>query len=112
MAERAKKVHWMGSAWTDLKAFPDAARREAGHQLFLVQCGQTPEDFKPMRGVGVGVYEIRIHTETEHRVFYIAKYPEAVYVLHEFEKRTRKTGRRDIQLARRRLAEVERTRSA
>lgn len=59
-----------------------------------------------MSGVGGGVYEIRIHTEAEYRVLYVAKYPEAVYVLHAFEKRTRKTERRDIDLARRRLTEV------
>ena len=59
-----------------------------------------------MPSIGGGVYEIRIHTSTEHRVFYIAKYAEAVYVLHAFEKRTRKTSPRDIELARRRLSEI------
>ena len=106
MAGSFKRVHWMGSAWADLKHFPDAARRDAGHQIFQVQRGDAPEDFKPMSGVRGGVYEIRIHTEAEYRVLYVAKYPEAVYVLHAFEKRTRKTERRDIELARRRLAEV------
>ena len=89
-----------------LEIFPDAARSEAGHELFLVQCGQVPRDFKPMSGIGGGVYEIRVHEAGEHRVFYIAKFPEAVYVLHAFEKRTRKTTRRDIEIGRRRFAEV------
>jgi phage-related protein len=89
-----------------LKRFPEAARREAGHQLFLVQGRGVPEDFKPMSGIGAGVYEIRIHEEGEHRVFYVAKFNEAVYVLHAFEKRTPKTSRHDLQLARRRYAEV------
>jgi phage-related protein len=56
-----------------------------------------------MPSVGAGVQEIRIHTETEHRVFYIAKLPEAIYVLHAFEKRARRTPQRDLDLARSRL---------
>ena len=56
-----------------------------------------------MPRIGTGVQEIRVHTELEHRVFYIAKFPEAIYVLHAFEKRTRKTPKRDLELARNRL---------
>jgi len=52
--------------------------------------------------VGQGVREIRIHTGMEHRLCYIAKFGEAVYVLHAFEKRTRKTSRHDIAVAQRR----------
>ena len=53
-----------------------------------------------MPTVGAGVQEIRIHTGLEHRVFYVAKFTEGVYVLHAFEKRTRKTPKRDLELAR------------
>jgi len=53
-----------------------------------------------MPSVGPGVREIRIHTGLEHRVFYLAKFMEGVYVLHAFEKRTRKTPKRDLELAR------------
>ncbi len=56
-----------------------------------------------MPSVGPGVQEIRIHTGTEHRVFYIAKFAKAVYVLHAFEKRTRRTSRDDLDLARHRF---------
>lgn len=56
--------------------------------------------------VGPGVVEIRVHTEVEHRVFYVAKFEEAVYVLHAFEKRTRKTSVSDIALAQKRFAEL------
>ena len=85
MAEVLKPLQWVGSAHDDLVAFPDAARNDAGYQLFQVQRGDDPDDFKPMKGIGRGVYEIRIHTQTEHRVFYVAKFAEAVYVLHAFE---------------------------
>jgi phage-related protein len=56
---------------------------------------------------GAGVYEIRLHTAVEHRLFYIAKFAEGVYVLHAFEKRTRQTTRADIDLARHRLSELQ-----
>ena len=101
-----KPVAWVGSSLEDLTAFPDDARREAGYQLRRVQQGLTPDDWKPMTTVGVGVYEIRIHTAVEHRVFYVAKFAEAVYVLHAFEKRTRQTRQADTDLARKRLADV------
>ena len=52
-----------------------------------------------MTTVGPGVQEIRIHTGLEHRVFYVAKFTEGVYVLHAFEKRTRKTPKPDLELA-------------
>jgi phage-related protein len=107
-----KPLRWSGTAWADLKAFPDEARREAGHQLFRLQCGLTPDDFKPMPSVGGGVYEIRVRQKGAYRVFYIAKYPEAVHVLHAFEKRSQKTDRRDIAIAQQRLARIERDRRA
>jgi phage-related protein len=64
-----------------------------------------------MPSVGSGVAEIRIHTAREHRVLYVAKHAEAVYVLHAFEKRSRKTPKMDVDLARKRLSELERIRS-
>ena len=68
-----------------------------------VQQGLEPNDWKPMPTVGPGVQEIRIHTGLEHRVFYVAKFAEGVYVLHAFEKRTRKTPKRELELARERF---------
>ena len=102
---------WLGASLDDLRAFPTDARREAGHQLGRVQQGLLPTDWKPMTQVGTGVIEIRIHTRVEHRVFYIAKFEEAVYVIHAFEKRTRQTPQRDITLAQSRLAELIRRRA-
>lgn len=105
-----KPLEWVGSALTDLRRFPEDARRIAGYQLRRVQTGLMPEDWKPMTTVGPGVHEIRIRTATEHRVFYIARFEEAVYLLHAFEKRTRKSSQADISLARVRLREVIRQR--
>ena len=55
-----------------------------------------------MPTIGVGACEMRIHTAVEHRVCYVVKFAEAIYVLHAFEKRTRKTSQRDLDLARQR----------
>ena len=101
-----KPLHWVGSALDDLRAFPVNARRQAGYQLRRVQLGLMPDDWKPMSAVGPGVSEIRLHTGTAHRVFYVAKFAEAVHVLHAFEKRTQRTPRTDIELAQQRLAQV------
>jgi len=59
-----------------------------------------------MGSVGAGVEEIRVHTGEEHRVFYIARFSEGVYVLHAFEKRSRKTPDRELEVARTRLRDV------
>jgi len=101
MAE--KPLIWLGDSRDAIRGFPDAARQIAGFQLWRVQRGLEPNDGKPMPGVGPGVQEIRIHTGAEHRVFYIAKFAEAVHVVHAFEKRTRRTSREDLDLARHRL---------
>ena len=106
-----KPVSWIGSSLEDLRAFPEDARRAAGYQLGLVQQGLLPTDWKPMTTVGPGVIEIRVHTRLEHRVFYVAKFEEAVYVLHAFEKRTRQTPQPEIALAQKRLANLIRRRA-
>ena len=85
-----------------MRAFPRDARRIAGFELRRIQCGFDPTDWKPLVAVGPSVREIRIHTATEHRVLYLASFAEAIYVLHGFEKRTRKTPKREIDLARER----------
>ena len=101
-----KPLWWLGSSKRDIRAFPAAARRVAGFQLLRVQQGMEPTDWKPMQSVGSGVREIRVHTQTEHRVCYVARFAEGIYVLHAFEKRTQKTPARDIDVARTRYREL------
>ena len=91
------------SALRDLRAFPASARRKAGHELFRVQQGGHPVDWRPMSIIGRGVHEIRIHAEGEWRVIYLVSLPEAVYVLHAFGKKSRRTNPLDIAVARARL---------
>lgn len=82
-----KFLEFVGSSLDDLREFPEEARRAAGFELGFVQ-------------VGVGVREIRIHLLGEWRVLYVAKFAKSVYVLHAFQKKTQKTTREAIELAR------------
>ena len=97
---------WLGASLEDVRAFPADARRAAGYQLRRVQLGLMPSDWKAVAAVGPGVYEIRVHTGVEHRVFYVARFSEAIYALHAFEKKTRQTRSTDIEVGRRRHGEM------
>ena len=102
-----KPVEFRGSALDDLRAFPEAARREAGYQLDRVQHGREPDDWKPMTAVGRGVREIRIRDAVgAFRVLYVAKFDDAVYVLHCFQKKTQRTSKADLKLAAHRYREL------
>jgi phage-related protein len=80
-----KAACFVGTAREDLAVFPESARRRAGYELYMVQLGREPADFKPIPMVGL-----------------VAKFQYAVYVLHAFQKKTRKTSQADIELAARR----------
>lgn len=101
-------VVWIGSSRDDLRGFPPEARRKAGLELRSVQRGEDPTNFKPMPAVGPGVCEIRIQTGGAFRVFYVAKFKEAVYVLHAFQKKTKKTDKRDLEIGRERYRTAQR----
>jgi phage-related protein len=97
---REKELRWLGSTYDDLLAFPKAARREAGFQLGKVQAGLEATDWKPFDIVGSGTREIRIRDESGiYRVMVVAKFEEAVYVLHCFQKKTQATSKQDIEIA-------------
>lgn len=102
-----KPVEFWGSSLDDLRAFPLPARREAGHQLDQVQNGQEPDNWKPMKTVGQGTKEIRIRDAVgAFRVIYVAKFADAVYVLHCFQKKTEKTSKPDLDLASKRYRDL------
>ncbi len=106
-----KPLSFLGDSLKALRAFPDAARQDAGFQLRRVQAGQQPDDFKPMPSIGPGVEELRVWCEEgTFRVVYLARLAEAVYVLHAFRKKTQVTPKADIELAARRLRELMRNR--
>lgn len=105
-----KRVIWLGNSRSYIKDFPAQAQDLAGYELFKVQNGMMPSDWRPMPNVGPGVIEIRIHQPFEHRVFYVAKFLEAIYILHCFSKKTNQTALKDIRIGRREYAELEKRR--
>ncbi len=102
-----KPVEFRGSSLEDLRRFPHAAMRDAGYQLGRVQNGLAADDAKAMPSIGAGVLKLRLWDEAgTFRVVYVAKLPDAVYVLHCFQKKTQQTAKRDIELASKRLKEL------
>lgn len=95
-----KEIRWVGSTYNDLLEFPVDPRREAGFQLGKVQAGLEPDDWKPFDDVGSGTREIRIKdSQGIFRVMYVAKFEEAIYVLHCFQKKTEATAKSDKDIA-------------
>ena len=98
-----KPIDWRGSSLDDIKddaIFTVNARREAGHQLSQVQAGLEPDRWKPFDEVGPGTREIIVNLDDGwFRVMYVAKFAEAVYVLHCFKKKTNATSKHDKQIA-------------
>jgi phage-related protein len=106
-----KPIIWLGDSLVRVRDFPADAKRELGYQLERVQNEREPADWKPMSSVGAGVNEIRARIGGAFRVIYVAKFREAIYVLHAFQKKSSKTARRDVELARDRLRALIRERT-
>ena len=90
-----KPLRFLRAAEKGYKALPADVQADAGYSLDRVQQGKTPQSsFKPLRGVGSGVMELRLSYDTDtYRVVYVAKLSEAVFVLDAFKKKS-PTGRR------------------
>jgi phage-related protein len=103
-----KPLVWVGSSRADLVGFPESVRREFGYALYLAQVGEKSPDAKPLRGFGgAGVLEVVArYPGSTYRAVYTIKFPKAVFVLHAFQKKSKKrvaTPRPDIDLIQRRL---------
>lgn len=96
---------FQGNCLEEIRNFLAEARRAAGFELTYMQQGLDPTDWKPMKAVGPGAKEIRIHVLGEWRVLYVANFADAVYVSHDFQKKTQMTRTEDIELARKRYRE-------
>jgi phage-related protein len=107
-----KRIEWRGDSLARLREFPREAMRDAGYQLERVQTGREPRHWKPMRSIGPGVNELRVHAGGAFRVIYVANFAEAVYVLHAFQKKSQPTARLDIELARSRFNSLMKERRA
>jgi phage-related protein len=98
--EQEKEIRWVGSSYQDILKFPTEPRKEAGFQLGKVQAGLEPDNWKPFNDVGAGTKEIRILDAAGiYRVMYIAKFEEAIYILHCFQKKTESTTKHDKEIA-------------
>ena len=101
-----KPVEFLGSSYDDLRSFPKEVRRALGLELRKVQSGEPPSDFKPMPAVGKGVYEIRVRLNGAWRLMYVARFADAVWVLHAFQKKTQKTTKQDLSVAQQRYRSI------
>jgi len=108
MAEKAAIVSWEGDSREVLRSFPENITRELGQDLFRVQTGEKPLDSRPMKSIGMGVFELRqMDSKGCYRLIYLKKIADRVFVLHSFTKKTAKTSPRDLNVAKRRLKEVQ-----
>ena len=97
-----KKLQFVSeAARAEMWALPLEVRKAIGFQLLRLQRGEMPFDFKPMRAVGSGVYEIRVEDNRGAnigRCLYVSKFSETIWVLHSFVKKSRKTPRINIEV--------------
>ncbi len=102
-----KEIKFLGNSLENIQLFSDSAKKRTGYELHKVQNDLKPYNWKPMTSVGSGVKEIRVSaSDGIYRTIYIAKFKEAVYVLHAFQKKDQKTRQEDIDLAKKRLKEI------
>ena len=100
-------IAWEGDSKEVISSFPDAAKQNLGFQLRLLQQGQQPTDYRAMRAVGPGVFELRDQDERAwYRVIYLSRVRDVVHVLHYFEKSSRETPAKEINSERPRLKAV------
>ena len=111
--ESQRPVVWVGSSRRDVREFPREVRREIGQALYAAQQGETDPAAKPLRGfAGGSVLEIVAHHRGDTwRAVYTVRYAEAIYVLHAFQKKSKRgiaTPKREIELIQQRLGEAAR----
>lgn len=111
MDDSLKPLHWVGSSKRDFKRFPEDVQDAMGYALFRVQQGKKPPTAKPLKGFGgATVLEIaEDHRGDTYRAIYTVRFADAVYVLHAFQKKSKKgisTPKTDLDLIERRLGEA------
>lgn len=101
------QIEWLGDSLEIVRGYAAAVRRAIGSEIRLLQTGEKPVHARPLKTVGRGVWELRISEKAgQFRVIYVTKRRERIYVLHAFQKKTRRTPQKDIELARTRFKEI------
>lgn len=99
-----KQVVWIGDTKSTVAGFPISVRVDFGHKLFLLQKGQFPKESRPMKSVGKGVFELKeADASGWYRVIYTLRMSNKIYILHCFKKKSRKTAREDLDIAKKRF---------
>ena len=102
-----KPIRWLGTTRDEIREQRPAIRDELSQQLLRVQMGLMPNNYKPMSAVGPGAYEIRVRDAAGiARLMYVAKFHDTVCVLHVFTKKSQRTPKTDIDLAKKRYREA------
>jgi len=100
-------IEWLGNSLTVVRSYGAEVRRAIGGELRLLQAGEKPVHARPLKTVGRGAWELKISEEEgQFRVIYVTKRRDRIYVLHAFQKKTRRTPHKDIDLARTRFKEI------
>ena len=101
------EVVWEGDSLEVIRRFPGPARQDLGAELRRLQTGDRPLNSRPMPSIGARVYELREQDERAwYRVIYLAKIGNRIHVLHCFEKKSAKTSKIDLAVAKARLKRV------
>jgi phage-related protein len=95
-----KKIIYVGTVQKDISLFPERARQRIITALTAIsaELDLSPKEFKYMPTIGIGCYELRLKIDKQYRVFYVAQFQEAIYVLHAFVKKTQQTSKLDVAL--------------
>ena len=106
-ARKYATVAWEGDSKQVLQSFPEGARQNLGFDLWRLQQGEKPSDYRPLPSIGTGVFELRDQDERAwYRLIYLSRINDVIYVLHCFEKKSREMPRKDFEKAKQRLKAV------
>jgi len=105
---RLAQIVWEGDSREVLRGFPEGVRQNFGFELWQLQLGERPSDYRPLPSIGAGVFELRDQDERAwYRVVYLSRINDVIYVLHCFEKKSREMPRRDFEKAKQRLKAIK-----
>lgn len=110
--KNVKPLFWVGGSKRDLRGFPEDVQDSMGYALHRAQIGEKHKDAKPLRGFGGGgVLEIvEDHDGETYRAVYTVKFASAVYVIHAFQKKSKRgseTPKLEMDLIKQRLKRAE-----